>query len=128
MRSQRFGLAGVQTLGLKELVEAGIDTVGHLVQQRHALGHWHAPPLTVQGITGSGHGGINLDLAALVHPRNHFAVSGIDILESVTALRGNILAIDKVLDLVHHQLHYLRASTGSQTAAREPSIGKNLTM
>ncbi|MCY1504772.1 hypothetical protein D9M68_389540 [compost metagenome] len=88
------GLAGVSYFGGDELVVAALDAFGHLVQQRHALGHGHFAPWAVQRFTRRADGGVDFRFASLVDKADDAVIGRVAVLECAGA--GDPLAIDEV--------------------------------
>lgn len=102
MAGHRSGFAGIAALGLQKLLEAGVNAVGHLVQNPDAFIQSHSPPGAVQGRAGRFHSGIHFLAPGLVNPADQLAVGRVHIVEQLPAGGADILSVDEMLNVIHY--------------------------
>ncbi|MNQ83227.1 hypothetical protein D3C85_983020 [compost metagenome] len=98
---QRLRLAGVQALGLEELVEARGDAGGDAMEDLGALGDGHLAPRALQRGARGLDRGVDLGFAGLVDLGDHLAVGRVDVVEQLAAGGTDVFAVDEVFDLFH---------------------------
>jgi len=80
-------LAGIQALGVRQLLAVPLQQVGDLAEQRGAVGHGGPAPRPVEGLPGGGHRRVHVGGAGLGQRIQHGRVVRVDRLRR-TVVRG----------------------------------------
>src|SRR5690606_26653850 len=96
---ERDGLAGVERLELGELVEAGLEGVGHGVAQIGALGRGPAAPGALEGGAGGADGAVDVFRAGVGDGGDALAGGGRQVVDGAAGQGREVRAADVVEQL-----------------------------